>query len=168
MNSKAYFEIFQVDYVCEVKLLVTYDLYKGILQKHNIDPESVEREVYKGMISDYLYNNVKLFDEKGYKLNLISYELLTQNDLTDQVEIKLNYSKQVADIYWVINTMFFDYNPAHLNYHRFNDGDDNYRITSMEKPNFSVVAVKKQYTIWIVLILIVLLFVSYLIYKTSV
>jgi hypothetical protein len=165
LDSKAYFEIFQVDYVCEIKLLISHDLYKNTLLNYNIDPESVDREIYKGMISDYLYNNIKLFDEKGYKLNLISYELLTKDILNDKVEIKLNYSKQVAEIYWVINTMFFDFIPEHLNYHSFSD--DNYKVTSMNTPNFSMVAVKKQYVLWILVIVALLTVVGCLMYKTS-
>lgn len=168
LKSKAYFEIFQVDYVCEIKLSLTYDLYKNTLLKHNIDPEIADREIYRGVISDYLYNNIKLFDVKGYKLNLISYELLTKDILNNKVEIKLNYSKQVAEIYWVINTMFFDYDLEHSNYHSFNDNDDNYEVTSTKTPNFSVSRVKKPFKLWILLILSLLVFAGYLIYKMSI
>lgn len=167
-KSKAYFEIFQIDYLCEIKLSLTYELYKNALLKHDIDPELADREIYKGVISDYLYNNIKLFDVKGYKLNLISYELLAKDVINNKVEIKLNYSKQVAEIYWVINTMFFDYNPKHTNYHSFNDSDDHYEITSVETPNFSVSRVKKPYKLWILLILSLLVFAGYLMYKMSI
>lgn len=168
LKSKAYFDIFQVDYVCEIKLSLTHDLYKNTLLKHNIDPEVADRDIYKGVISDYLYNNIKLFDVKGYKLNLISYELLTKDVINNKVEIKLNYSKQVAEIYWVINTMFFDYNPDHTNYHSFNDNDDHYEITSVKMPNFSVAKVKRPYKMWILLVVSLLVFAGYLIYRMSI